>query len=50
MSLEQGDRGVRLTLQHVLDEGGTLDDIPVNAELLIIGGDEEDHAERVCGY
>jgi len=36
-----GDGG--LAFKHVLDEDAALGDFLVNDELLIIGGDEEDH-------
>ena len=32
-----------LAFEHVLDEDAALSDFLVNDELLIIGGDEEDH-------
>lgn len=36
---------VRRTLEHVLNEDTTLGDLLLNDELLIIGGDEENHDE-----
>ena len=38
-----GVRSSVLAFQHVLDEGAALSNVLVDNELLVIGGDEEDH-------
>ena len=35
------------TLKHVLDQDGALSDLLVDDELLVVGGDEEDHDWRM---
>ena len=40
----------RRTLEHVLDEDAALSDLLVDDELLVVGGDEENHVGLVgCG-
>ena len=38
-----------LTLEHVLDKDAALNDLLVGVELLVVGGDEENHFLTIKG-